>query len=265
MTEQELTQRISDLEEKYYEAFCSRQTEAALTRYEDLQIGDMYTHNFTGLKTKLTPEELLALIDAEKARRIKEGKDFLMIRLPYRVDPADLPEELRPGLGIMEYYQLTEQAVAQLPEREEVEVIQLSDFLLDEARELDELCDDGESKDFSKRRFERRSRVYLSEEGPDQYLALLDWMAVGTCDYFAADGACMLEDLIVDPIYRQQGIGTTLLKTLATHAFQDGHDLVFLTADHRESARDMYIKLGFPKVWECSELLIKGISQDDPK
>ena len=259
MTEQPMIQRIIELEEQYHEAFCTKANDGAITRYEDLQIRDMHSHNFSLIQEELSSDELLQVIEAEKARRVEADQDFLMLRYNWKVEAADLPEELQAGLAVMEYYRLPKKSVDLLRERDDVEVIGLSDFLLEDAKELDELCEENESKDFTNRRFERRSRVYLSDQGPDQFLALLDWMPVGTCDYFTGNGACMLEDFVVDPVYRRQGIGTTILKRLARRAFSEGNDLIFLTCDSREPAREMYIKLGFEKIWETTELLIKGL------
>lgn len=259
MNEGSTIQRITELEHQYYDAFCTRETDGPILRCEDLQIRDMHSHNFSQIQEPITGEALEQLIQQEITRRIENGQDFLQLKFPWKMAAEELPEAWRDGYTTMEYFQLTKRAVDRMRELEEVEVIQLSDFLLDDARELDELCEEGESKDFTNRRFERRSRVYLSEEGPDQYLALLDWMAVGTCDYFARDGVCMLEDFAVDPVYRHQGIGTTLLKSLAHRAFREGNDLVFLTCDSRESARAMYEKLGLEKIWETTEVLIRGL------
>ena len=259
MSDEQTIQRIIALETAYYDAFCTREEAGSLTRFEDMQIRDMYSHNFTQVRDKLDRAAIADVIRQELEQRRAQDEDFLMIRFPWRLEGDDLPEAYRELATVMEYYRIARPVADGLPERDDVEVIALSDFLLEDARDLDELCEEGDSAEFTNRRFDRRSRVYLSDAGPDQYLALLDWLPVGSCDYFAAQGACMLEDFIVDPVYRHQGIGTTILKSLARHAFQDGNDLVFLTADRRESAREMYRKLGFELIWECTELLIRGI------
>lgn len=254
---QDLYERIINLEERYYSVFCSRQQEGALVRFEDQKISDMYSHNFTWITKEMPAEELTRLIEQEKARRKSEGKNFLMVKFQYEIAEDLLPKEHKDRFTDLEYYRLTPETVRRMKRREDLEIIKLSDVLEDEARELDELCAPADLEEFSKRRFERRLSVYLGEDGPDNYLALLEWEAVGSLDYFASEGACMLEDFVVDPDYRGQKIGTTLLKAMAETAFAKDNDLVYLTADRAESAREMYQKLGFEKIWSTSEVLYK--------
>lgn len=249
--------RMHQLEEEYYEEFCERTDDQGVSRYQDDLIHDMYSHNFTLIREPLAKDELASFIEREIERRKQGGKDFLMLKFPVAVDHTDIPERYRDGATDIEYYRLPLVVVQRLPEREDLEIIRVSELLLDEAAELDELCEEGESLDFTQRRFQRRSQVYLSDSGPDQYLALLDWEAVGSCDFYSNGTTCTLEDFTVDPEYRRQGIGTSLLKSLALRAYHQGCDLVFLTADTKETAREMYRKLGFEKMTESTELLIK--------
>lgn len=253
----EFKQRIIELEEKYFAEFCQREEDGGIIRYSDAKIPDMHTHNFTWLRQPLKPEELKSLIGEEIRRRQAGGHDFLQLRMDWAVSPQDLTGIEYETLSPMAYYRITAAAVRGMKEREDLEVIRFSDLLMDEARELDEICEEADSLDFTKRRFERRAQVYLEEFGPDNYLALLDWDAVGACDYFASEGTCMLEDFVVDPELRGQGIGTSLLKTLAQKALEDGNDLIFMSADASGTVRAMYQKLGFEKIWETTEVLIK--------
>lgn len=249
--------RIIDLENKYYDLFSTKETDGSVIRYQDRELPDMYHHNFTLIPQGVATAELDGIIRNEIARRKAAGQHFLLVKFEDPVDKAKIPAEELVSFTELEYYRVTPAAARQMKDKDSVEVIKLSDVLVEEAKELDELCETSESLDFTNRRFDRRSKVYLSEAPLDNYLALVDWEVVGSCDYFAMDGACMLEDFVVDPAYRNQGIGTALLKTLAEHALTTGNDLVFLSAESGETAREMYQKLGFDVIWVSQEALYK--------
>lgn len=254
----ELVDRIIELENRYRDEFSVKEDNGLVVRFKDEEIDDMYSHNFTLLRTELSKEDMAEFIEKEKDLRIKDGKNFLMVKFEYQVSKDLLPQDNLDSFTDIEYYRIPKKAVSRMKDRGDIEVIRLSELLLEDAKELDELCAfSDEGLDFTRRRFERRAKVYLKDNGPDNYLALLDWEAVGSCDYYSNNRACMLEDFIVDPEFRGKGIGTTLLKTLANLAFNEGNDLVFLTADKGETAREMYMKLGFENIFVSSEVLYK--------
>lgn len=253
----ETNQRIIGLEEEYFSTFCIREDEGILTRYSDNQMVEMHSHNFTWVKEPLTEDELKDLIGKELERRKDKGFHFLKLRLDWVLEADSLMNYDKKSVTNIEYYRIEPDSVAAIKSREDIEVIKLSDLMVDEARELDELCEEGDSLEFTKKRFDRRLEIYLKDQGPDNYLALLEWDAVGACDFFAQKNTCMLEDFVVDPEYRNQGIGTALLKILAEKAFSEGNDLVFIRADARETAREMYQKLGFQKLMETTEITFK--------
>ncbi len=253
----ELRNRISELENKYYELFSVKATDGQIVRYSDDELKDMYDHNFTLISASSSKETIDEIIQGEKAKRKEAGYNFLKIKFDAQVAEEKIPADDLARLTDLEYYSLTRTVVHQLKEREDIEVIKLSDVLVDEARELDELCEPDESLDFTNRRFDRRLKVYLRDAPLYSYLAMQEWVVVGSCDYFAADGACMLEDFVVDPEVRNQGIGTTLLKSLANRAFVEHNDLVFLTTEAIGSAKEMYQKLGFEKILVKTEALYR--------
>ena len=250
----ETNKRIIGLEEEYFSNFCTREEEGSLTRYADNKMLEMHSHNFTWLKEPLASDELRNLIERELERRKDKGFHFLKLRLDWVLEAEALNDSNEKSVTNMEYYRIDPESLAAIKVREDIEVIKLSDLLVEEARELDELCEEGDSVEFTRKRFERRLEVYLKDQGPDNYLALLEWDAIGACDLFSQNNTCMLEDFVVDPEFRSQGIGTALLKTLAEKGFAEGNDLIFIRADARETAREMYQKLGFEKVMETTEI-----------
>lgn len=249
--------RIIGLEEEYFSTFCMREDEGIVTRYADNQMLEMHSHNFTWVKEPLAADELKDLIKRELERRKEKGFHFLKLRLDWILETDSLMDYDKISVTNIEYYRIKPDSVAAMKGREDIEVIKLSDLMVEEARELDELCEEGDSLEFTKKRFDRRLEIYLKDQGPDNFLALLEWDAVGACDYFALKNTCMLEDFVVDPEYRSQGIGTALLKTLAEKGFAEGNDLVFIRADANETAREMYQKLGFEKLMETTEITFK--------
>lgn len=110
-------------------------------------------------------------------------------------------------------------------------------------------------KSFIKRRFERRSKVYLSEGLVDNYLCYFDGKIIGHCDLFLNDNVAKIEDFDVAPEMQRKGFGTTILKEMVLIAREHGAKIIYLITDNDDTAKDMYKKCGMIKVGEKTELI----------
>lgn len=124
--------------------------------------------------------------------------------------------------------------------------------------ELD-LAQDGDTfeKDFCQRRARRMGQASLSEIPVDTYICYYDKIPVGSCELFLNDGIAKIEDFTVSPEYQRRGIGTTILKYVIDIALSNKAELIYLSADEADTAKEMYKKLGFEKVSESYALVFK--------
>lgn len=91
----------------------------------------------------------------------------------------------------------------------------------------------------------------------DTYICYYDKIPVGSCQLFLYNGIAKIEDFTVSPEYQRRGIGTTILKYVIDIALSKKAELIYLSADEDDTAKEMYEKLGFEKVSESYALVYK--------
>jgi spore maturation protein CgeE len=217
----------------------------------------MYHHNFTYFKQPYKELKMRSLMEEEIAVRKAEKSDFCDIRVNSKLNPAILGYIKYPSeVTTFGYYAFGKQLFDTLSEAEGIEVKQVTsidavedilfvDLKLDEARL---------GRDFCIRRCYRRGQIYILETGVNAYVAYKNGEIIGCCDLFIHDGVAKIEDFSIIEAYQRKGYGTTLLKTLIGKALEAGCHTVYLTTDEEETARDMYLKLGFSKIGEMKQI-----------
>lgn len=240
---------LNTVNRKYLECFCRRGRDGFFVRYNDPALPDMYCHNFLALKKSMNPRLLRKTLTEKMESARAAGQPYF--RLELEEDPALRPEAYPEG-GEVEHngiYVLT-------PSRAEVESWTFSPEISvrpitaqSDAKALAAIQADASDADFCERRAERKTRVFVSG-GCRNFLAYRGETPVGTCELFEAGGAAKLEDLSVRPEFRHQKAASTLLRTLALTALDDGCATLTLTADEDDTPRALYRALGFRKVAE---------------
>jgi spore maturation protein CgeE len=112
-------------------------------------------------------------------------------------------------------------------------------------------------RDFCERRAYRRGKIYVSAEGVNSYNCYHDGTIVGKCDMFIDDGVAKIEEFAVIPIYQRKGYGTTILKYLINVAMEAQCHTIYLVADEEDTPKDMYLRIGFTKVGDRTDLLFR--------
>jgi len=115
---------------------------------------------------------------------------------------------------------------------------------------------DGEmlGEDFCTRRTLRKGNVHENNENIDNYLLYYNNELIATCELFIKNGIAKIEDFGVLEKHQRKGYGTTLLKHVVDKALEKDVETIFLVADEEDTAKEMYLKLGFSKKYEYSEL-----------
>lgn len=135
----------------------------------------------------------------------------------------------------------------------------LADYSMVEDLVSLDLIQDSETyeKDFCQRRATRIGQASLSEIPVDTYICYDDKIPVGSCELFLYNGIAKIENFAVSPEYQRRGIGTTILKYMIDIALLKKAELIYLSADEEDTAKEMYKNLGFEKVSESYALLYK--------
>lgn len=245
MKEQEL---LSTVNRKYLECFCRRGRDGFFVRWNDPALPDMYCHNFLYLKKAMNSRLLLKTLTEKMDVARTGGQKYF--RLELEEDPALRPEAY-PADGEIEHnggYVLTPRRadVENWPFSPEISVRSItakSDAKALTEAQMDTAC----SAEFCERRAERKTRVFISGSGCRSFLAYCGETPAGTCELFEYNGAAKLEDLCVRPEFRHRKAASTLLRTLALTALDDGCETLTMTADENDTPKELYQALGFRK------------------
>lgn len=251
-------QKLFATELKYNESFCAVEESEDVIRFSDRDIPDMYSHNLSYIKGHVPASALSAIISREITAARQAGRTFLNVQTDIPVDPDELRDlpTAPAATCLYDYYVFDRPDTRSLRSRSDCQMVPFSASVREAALQLD-LRANGEDmgEDFVRRRFTRRSQVYLATGGVDNYLCLYRDKAVGHADLFIHDGVAKIEDVDVAPDSQLQGFGTAMLKAMIELAWQKGAQVVYLVTDHDDTAKDMFEKTGFVKVAQKAEWL----------
>ncbi|MEG2918437.1 MAG: GNAT family N-acetyltransferase [Clostridium sp.] len=109
-----------------------------------------------------------------------------------------------------------------------------------------DLIQDSETlkEDFCQRRAISMGQASLSEIPVDTYICYYDKIPVGSCQLFLYNGLAKIEDFTVSPEYQRRGIGTNILKYVIDIALLKKVEVIYLSADEEDTAKEMYKKNG---------------------
>lgn len=243
---------------EYLKSFSEYYEDSLIMRFRDRMIEDMYSHNLTYIKHDIKAFKFQNIIQNEIIQSIKLGKNFLNVQFdfPYRTSMLDKSEKQPSEITSYDYYLFSIEQLSKLKVRNDLNIRKLDDSILKQALKLD-LDANGEDMgiDFIKRRFERRSKVYLQSGMVDNYICFHGNEAVGHCDLFINDTIAKIEDFDVAPDKQRKGYGTVILKEMIRTSISNGADTIYLITDHDDTAKDMYEKCGFSKVSTKTKML----------
>ncbi len=255
-----MLKRIMNSERSYYECFSQVTNAGRVLRFRDDNLPEMYDHNFSFVKGTPAPALLSEIVQEELSLRASEGADFCNIK-------TSLPPEALNGLSLKAeadisqngYYVFDIGALARFNEIPELIVRRTADSsMLEDVLFCDLKHDEKKlGLDFCKKRCFRRGEVYINDGGLDSYVCYRHGQPVGNCDLLITGNTAKIEDFAVIPECQRKGYGTTMLKRLIVSALEGGCDLIYLVTDEEDTAKDMYLKLGFRQVGICSDIFFK--------
>ncbi len=252
-----------ETELEYLNCFSHCHADPPVLRFEDLLIEDMYSHNLSYITARHLGSSLQQVIAYELDLRRQQQKRYLNITCDEPVSSLITDEILDEAnqVTVYDYYRSLTDHMVRMHSRADCSIRLLEPVLLPLALELDLACNAGElGEDFVRRRFERRSGVYLQPGLVSNYLLFHHDTAVGHADLFIHNGTAKIEDFDIIPEQRAQGFGTAMLRQLGTAAQSLKAEQVYLIADQADTVGQMYVKCGFQYVASKMELLFTNLS-----
>ncbi|MGG7164618.1 GNAT family N-acetyltransferase [Clostridium ihumii] len=252
-----INKKIIECELEYLKCFSEFEQDDAIIRFFDSSLQDMYFHNYTYVKNAMDKSMLKSIIENEIKIRLHNKHNFCNILLTSEIDKSSIPSfNYKEALSTFGFYSFNLSKLSKLNSREDCIVKIVSNKkMLDDILFCD-LAHDEETlgRDFCTRRCYRRGQVYLSDKGVNSYICYHNDKIIGNCDLFIHNGVAKIEDFAVIPKYQRMGYGTTILKHLINIALKENCIICYLDTDEDDTAKEMYEKIGFTKLFERNNL-----------
>ncbi len=250
---------IFSCEKAYFVCFSESSEDNRIITYTDDFIKDMYDHNFFYVRSGAVQKDVINNIN-QKFKEIQETGHCSMI-FASDYDECYINEILKNLKRNMEMskcgcYILNKSKVAKWKDRKDCKIITFTEDKIDDVINKDKKKD-GETlgEDFCVRRAVRKGNVYINNDSINNYLLYYNNELIGSCELFIYNKIAKIEDFAVLEQYQRKGYGTTLLKYVVNKALEKGSETIFLDTDEGDTAKEMYIKLGFSKIFENYKIL----------
>ncbi|ASA22375.1 GNAT family N-acetyltransferase [Paenibacillus donghaensis] len=255
-----INKKIMECEIEYTKCFSEFFENQNIVRFRDHQLNDMYYHNYTYIKESIDELDLSRMIQDEITLRLAEECNYCNIITNFVINSSVLSTlRYKPEISKNGYYSfdishfprlnaVSDCIMKKVDNQEMIYNLLFSDLQHDEGTL---------GKDFCIRRCYRRGEVYVSDQGVNSYLCYHNGDIVGNCDLFIYNGVAKIEDFSVIPKYQRKGYGTTILKSLIAIAIQENCESIYLVTDEDDTAKEMYLKIGFNKIGERTDLFFK--------
>ena len=250
-------EEILNCEIEYSKCFSESIEEKNCIRFSDTLLNDMYSHNYTLIKDAGSDDELRGIIEGEIA--LRRGMGYCNIASYVGITDGFL--ELfapKPEISVNGFYLLDGETSA-LRTKAGCGISKVSNqAMLDDVLRMD-IEHDGEDigVEFCTARVERRKVAYLAQDGVDCYVCYDNGEAVGKCDLFIHSGVAKIEDFAVSPSRQRKGYGAAILQAIIETARKHGVSTIYLVTDEEDTVKEMYLKCGFRKIGEKTDLFFK--------
>lgn len=250
--------KFTSTEIVYTKKFTETYEDNEIIRFCDMNLKDMYMHNFTLIKNSINNDRLRRIILKELQKRRDGNEDFLRIELNFYIE-EDFTNSLpiNPKVSKYDYMYIDPNRCDCLIENEKCLIKKaLSEKELEKGIEVDILANQSAmSVEFARKRIYRKSEVYKDlNSNLDLYICDYNDITIGNCEMLLNDDIAKIEDFDILENYQRKGFGTSVLKYLLREAKENSVELVYLITDSEDTAKEMYKKCGFEKVGEKTEL-----------
>lgn len=256
MNNKELIDIIINTEEEYLKNFCTIEKFDDFTRYKDDDLKDMYDYNCILINKSVNPRHVYEIIENEKKHRKAIGSDFCRIFTEDKPCFEDFDKSYR-DIEIEHNGYYVYKAMVK-PDWKSLNNCKINKVDNSDAAQdfIDKSVVDNDPgnhgyNDFCLKRAKHHVDVYMDEKKPlNCYLCYYDNIPAGHCELMIKDGIAKIEDFMVLDKYQRRGIGRTIMNYLLNKALDAGVELIYLVADEDDTPKEMYINMGFEKVYD---------------
>lgn len=253
--------RFLSSEIEYTKKFTETYEDDEIIRFRDISLKDMYMHNFTLIKSKVSKDDLRKIIIQELEKRKSEDADFLRIECNFPIDDMDINEfPLVPEVTKYDYLYIEPKMSEYLPIKKNCIVKKaLSEKVLNDGIKVDVLANEAAmGNEFAYKRIVRKSEVFKKlDSNLDLYVCYDNGISIGDCELMINNEISKIEDFDIIKQYQRKGFGTSVLKYLLQESKENNVEFTYLITDSAGTAKDMYKKCGFKKAGEKAELFFQ--------
>jgi spore maturation protein CgeE len=254
----DIINKLIDCELAYARCFSDCCEYQDILRFRDSLLPDMYDHNFTYVKNCMNDHKTFELITQEISLRMAEHQTFCKLLFGFPKELSLKPMFTNPpSVSRLGIYVLNKTSYLDLKGNNRCNILRIDNpETLKDKMDYDLLLDGGRlGEDFCRRRSAANKRVYLKDGSVDGYICYHNGVPVGTCDLYLHNGIAKIEDFTVLPQEQRKRYGTSILKHLIGQACDKKAQIIYLVTDENDTAKDMYRKFGFEKIYEMTDVL----------
>ncbi|HYE10629.1 MAG TPA: GNAT family N-acetyltransferase [Patescibacteria group bacterium] len=247
---------IFNTEIEYVKCFSEYDEQQSIIRFWDDRLPDMYGCNYTFIKDKPNQDKLIELISNEITIRKFTNKKFLQIETNFVIEPEVINALPESRVTIMDYMHIETDNYNRIKSREDALVLcATTEDILRDGIAVDLQANIPVMGEFAKRRIARKSEVYRDlNKALDLYVCYDKGLPIGNCELFTLANIAKIEDFDIIEQYQRKGFGSTVLKHLLTHLYNNGIQDAYLVTDASDTAKDMYSKCGFKRISQKYQL-----------
>ena len=201
--------------------------------------------------------DLTAEALADDTHRVQGGAGLNHRKI--HLDDQALGERLTPGFKELGWIvqRLVFMALREPPaERPPIEVVEMTNEQLRPARIEAELAD-NHSADEARMLTDSR-QVTAAATHYRNLVGLIDGRIAGWGELYSDGRTAQIEDIGTLERFRNRGVARAVVLRAAEIARSEGHDFMFLIADHDDWPKELYTKLGFEPIGETYEFMLKS-------
>lgn len=250
--------KFSSTEIVYTKKFTENYEDNEIIRFYDINLQDMYMHNFTLIKNSVCKDRFRKIIFDELEKRKDENANFLRIEFNFFIDDDFINNfPVVPKVTKYDYMYIDPRMGDYLTGNKGCVIKKaLSEEILKKGIEVDILANESAmGAEFAKKRIYRKSEVYKQlNSNLNLYVCDYNGVPIGNCEFMLNNDIAKIEDFDILKNYQRKGFGTSVLKHLLKEAKENCVEFVYLITDSGDTAKEMYKKCGFKKAGEKMEL-----------
>lgn len=242
----------------YTKKFTENYENKEIIRFYDINLQDMYMHNFTLIKNRVCKNKFRKIILDELEKRRTENAKFLRIEFNFSIEDDFIDSlPILPEVVKYDYLYIEPKMSDYLTENKGCIIKKaISERVLKDGIEVDILANQSAmGAEFANKRIYRKAEVYKQlNSNLDLYVCEYNHTCIGNCEFMLNNDIAKIEDFDILENYQRKGFGTSVLKHLLNEAKENDVKFVYLITDSGDTAKEMYKKCGFKKTGEKTEL-----------